>query len=166
MVRYGILIFIFSLFLNFPVFATTQKYTMDGHADYWTAFHYFDENQKISSCFVLSNDLVLGFKADLHSVGLLIWDQKARQHAGLTKKVAITLGKEHLVFSMQAMDKNMLMNRLNTRDFETLLRKLSFSNFAVVEYGQQPVSMVNLTGLPLMLSQFRHCMTQAGFKVP
>lgn len=155
---------IFSCLFNQSIYADQQKYNMDEHAQNWTAFHYSDEKQHITSCFVLSNDLVLGFKSDVHNVGLFIWDAKGQQKPGLDKKVAITIGKEHLLFLMKAMDQNMLMNRLKLQDFQHLLQKLSYADIAIVEYGQQPVNVVDLSGLPVILSKFRHCITQAGFK--
>lgn len=147
-----------------PLYAGEKHYVLDRHEANWTAFHYTDEKQEISSCFALSNDLTLGFKKDSKAVGLMVWDQKGLQNPGSDRKMAITVGKEHFLFIMKAMDRNMLMNRLNIKDFKTLLSRLSYVDMAVVEYGQQPVSIVDMSGLPSVLSQFQHCMSKVGTK--
>lgn len=163
MLRIVLFIFVVFFVIITHVNAAEQIYHMDGHEGNWTAFHYSDNQQPINSCFVISNDLVLGFKKNADYVGLVIWDAKGKQIPGSDKKIALTIGKEHFLFVMQAMDKNMLMNRLNVNDFKTLLQKLSYADFVVVEYGQQPVNIVDLTGLPSMLSKFQYCVDQAKF---
>ena len=158
------LFLVYSLFLFcLQVKAAEQTYHLDGHEGNWTAFHYSHMKQQIDSCHVLSNDLVLGFERDANNVGLILWDSKGKQIPGRNKNIALTINKEHFLFTMKAMDKNMLMNRLNLRDFNYLLQKLSYADLVVVEYGQQPVNIVDLLGLPSMLSKFNYCISQAKF---
>ncbi len=164
-INFFIFFFLLFAFIYFSTNATPQIYQMDGHEANWTAFHYVDEKKNtIDACFVISNDLVLGFKKDANNVGLFIWDVKAQLIPGNNKKVALTIGKEHFLFTMKAMDKNMLMNRLKNDDFKILLSKLSYANLVIVEFGQQPVNIVDLLGLPSMLSKFQRCVNDANFK--
>ncbi|MDI2090174.1 hypothetical protein [Commensalibacter oyaizuii] len=139
-------------------------YTMDGHEENWTAFHYEDKvNGNIDSCFAISNDLGLGFKSNKEGTGLVIWDQQGQQKPQTDKQAAITVGKQHFIFTMKAMDRNMLMNRMQPDDFRKLLRSLSFGQMALIEYGQHPVSIVDLSGMPTMLNYFNKCNAKAGF---
>lgn len=147
--------------------AAQPVYQLDGKEGNWSAFHYYEgeePSQKITSCFALSNDLTLGFKSNGEGVGLLIWNKQGTLVTKTDAKAAITVGKQHFIFTMQAMDKNMSMNRLSKTDFKNLLQALSYGQIALLEYQKNPVSMVNLSGLPNMLVKFHQCITNANFK--
>ncbi|MDI2113698.1 hypothetical protein [Commensalibacter nepenthis] len=145
--------------------AAQPMYYLDGKDGNWSAFHYYDEqSKKITSCFALSNDLTLGFKSNDEGVGLLLWNKQGNLVPKTESKAAITVGKQHFIFVMQAMDKNMSMNRLSEINFKRLLQSLSYGQFAFLEYQKNPVSMVDLTGLPSMLARFHQCIEKAKFK--
>lgn len=161
--RIGIIIT--GIILPLVVNANEPVYQQDGKEGNWSAFHYDDKkSNKITACFALSNDLTLGFKSNAESVGLLLWDKQANLITKAESKVAITVGKQHFIFTMQAMDKNMSMNRLSDADFKKLLQALSYGQFAFLEYPNKPVSMIDLTGLPNMLAKFHQCIKAANFK--
>ncbi|CAI3938203.1 unnamed protein product [Commensalibacter communis] len=147
------------------VHATEPVYQLDGKEGNWSAFHYTDEQTKKSTaCFALSNDLLLGFKSNHEGVGLLLWEKQGTLVPKTNSKAAITVGKQHFIFTLQAMDKNMSMNRLSETDFKRLLRALSYGQIAFLEYQKAPVSMVDLSGLPNMLAKFHQCVEKAQFK--
>lgn len=153
--------------LLLPIMANAAQpaYELDGKDGNWSAFHYVDEqSQKITACFALSNDLMLGFKSNEEGVGLLLWDKQGNLIPKTDSKAAITVGKQHFIFTMQAMDKNMSMNRLSVVDFKRLLQALSYGQIALLEYQQKPVSMIDLSGLPNMLARFHQCIEKAHFK--
>lgn len=160
------ILFVIAGFL-FPIMTNAAQpvYQLDGKEGNWSAFHYVDEqSQKITACFALSNDLVLGFKSNEEGVGLLLWDKQGNLIPKTDSKAAITVGNQHFIFTMQAMDKNMSMNRLSVADFKRLLQALSYGQIALLESQKNPVSMIELAGLPNVLARFHQCIEKAHFK--
>ncbi|CAI3925680.1 hypothetical protein [Commensalibacter papalotli (ex Botero et al. 2024)] len=160
-------IFLITAGLLFPLITNAGEpvYQLDGKDGNWSAFHYYDPQlQKVTACFALSNDLTLGFKSNDEGVGLLLWDKQGNLVPKTDSKAAITVGKQHFIFMMQAMDKNISMNRLTETDFKGLLQALSYGQIALLEYQKHPVSMVDLSGLPNMLVKFHQCIEKAKFK--
>lgn len=160
-------IFLVTAGLFFPLITNAAQpiYQLDGKDGNWSAFHYYEPpSQKVTACFALSNDLTLGFKSNDEGVGLLLWDKQGNLVPKTDSKAAITVGKQHFIFTMQAMDKNMSMNRLSEGDFKRLLQFLSYGQIAFLEYSKQPVSMIDLSGLPNMLVRFHQCIEQAKFE--
>lgn len=152
------------LCLPTAVLAADPNYKMDAHEKNWTVFHYDNvANHRVDFCFTVSNDLTLGFKSNREGVGMQVWDQQGKQTPNTDKEVALTVGKQHFIFTMKVMDKNTLMNRVRQQDFTKLLQALSYGQVAIVEYGQSPISIVDLSGLPNMLNKFRQCTINAGF---
>lgn len=151
----------------FPLIASAAQpiYQLDAKDGNWSAFHYQDaQSQKVTACFALSNDLALGFKSNNEEVGLVTWNKQGKLQPKTDTRFAITVGKQHFTFTMQAMDQNMSMNRLSDQDFKRLLQALSYGQIALLEYGKNPVSVVDLSGLPNVLAKFHQCIKNANFK--